>query len=158
MNRALIGSHKDGANTQVPDRSSIYSLVFKPPEARDFDATTHIHHVAWKSRGTGIRVVQNRNGRYFSTGRCPTSANKAGAPNHDHAGQTGPGARTAPTPGPIQRSADRTGGGCHPTDTKVVSPPTLTSRLSHPVVILTAKWSQTTGEQRSGHSRSQQKG
>ena len=90
---------------------------------------------------------------------APASVNKAGAPSHDHAGRTeGLAQEGLRRRGQTQEPLTAPGAGCHPTDTKVVSPPTLTSRLSHPVVILTAKWSQTTGEQRSGHSRSQQKG
>ncbi len=110
MNRAVTRSGKDGAITHLRNRSSTCSSVSKPTGIRDIDAKTHVYHVPWEFGGTGIRVVQGRNGRYLRTG------------------------------------------------TRAVSPPTLTSRLSHPVVILTAKWSQTTGEQRSGHSRSQQKG
>ena len=151
MNRAVTRSGKDGAITHLRNRSATCSPVSKATAIRDIDAKTHMYHVPWKFGGTEIRVVQDRNGRYLHTDRCPTSVNKAGAPSHDHAGRTEPGARRAPTSGPNTRSADRTG-------TEFVSPPTLTLRLSHPVVILTAKWSQTTGEQRLGHSRSQQKG
>lgn len=110
MNRAVTRSGKDGAITNLRNRSATCSSVSKSTATRDIDAKTHMYHVPWEFGGTGLRVVQDRNGRYLRTDRCPSVREQSrGSQPRSRRTDRGPGAGRAPTSGPNTRTADRTG-------------------------------------------------